>query len=99
VKNEQSVEKAFNYRSEFNPKPVRNMLGLDGNPPSKLVLRNPLEKMRLANLLYRSGYLTIRDISALNLWRVPNPDYKPENQEAQNQYDPPPGARDKFLHR
>lgn len=79
----------FEYKSNFNPSLIRKMLGLDGHTADKLDIH---ERERLANLLYRSGHLTISDITNLGGWRVPNRDYGGDDVGGGIVFDPPPNS-------
>lgn len=49
----------FEYRGEFNSKPVRAMLGLDGHPRQDLP---DYEIERLIGMLVRGGYISEEEI-------------------------------------
>lgn len=64
VKVQDNLDRLFKYRGEFNPIPIRAMLGLDNHPEKKMP---PCEIERLANLLNRSEYISPEEIRALGL--------------------------------
>ena len=85
----------FGYSDKnFDPSRIRMSLGLDGGVAETIPL---FEKTRRANILFRTGNLSINDISQIGAWRVPNPEYREEGGAIF--YDPPPGARNKHLRR
>lgn len=85
----------FGYSEKnFDPSRIRMSLGLDGGVAETIPL---FEKTRRANILFRTGNLSISDISQIGAWRVPNPEYREEGGVIF--YDPPPGARNKHLRR
>jgi hypothetical protein len=91
------INDSFIYEDEkFDPAPSRKLLGLDGCKAADLPKH---EKERIANLLFRNGKLTIKEITELGAWRVQNPDYDGEGQSTRVIFDLPPSADNKHLQR
>jgi hypothetical protein len=57
------VEKEIEYRANYNPAPIKRMLGLDGSQPMTTL---PIfEKIRLGQMLQRADYLSSEEVIAL----------------------------------
>ena len=66
---EKEIEEIMPYRSQFNAVPVRQSLGLDGGNPLNI---KPNERLRLANLLRRTGNLSDEEVRELGMIVKPN---------------------------
>ncbi len=85
----------FLYSDEYDASGVRKSLGLDGSVAEKLT---SVEKSRLASLLWRTQKITLKEITDLGGWRVPN-EKNQTGPETINFYDPPPGSGNQHLQR
>ena len=57
-------EAEIEYRGDFDPGPVREMLGLNGSSPC---IFSSAEQARLAGMLFRSGHITLDEVMSLGM--------------------------------
>ena len=60
-------------KDEFDPTPVRRLLGLDGNRPIKL---SRASKEMLATRLWEAGFLTLEEVAQLGMMVRQVPEYE-----------------------
>lgn len=92
---EEDLGFGIKYRSNFNPSDLRQSIGLDGGTIDMNM--SLIKKTKIANTLWRHGYLSKEEVVQLGGWFVRDPDYHPD--PTVTSYDFPPSSHNRHLQR